>query len=120
MIKAKACQRLVKEVDYYDQEVKENESTLEQMKSAKRDPYDIKKFQEVLDESYMMVPDSKNRLQRSLEDLADFLGSSDIESLKSSEWYREAKKLLNTVEVGDLGSDVKETDLTGVSQNEAF
>ena len=110
----------MKEVDYYDQEVKENKAKLEEMKATKCDPYDIKKFQEVLDESYMMVPDSRNRLQRSLEDLADFLGSSDGEPLKSSEWYQQAKTLLDTVEMGGLGNDVKETDLTGVEQHEAF
>lgn len=100
--------------------MKENEARLEEMKSAKRDPYDIKKFQEVLDESYMMVPDSRNRLQRSLEDLADFLNSSHVESLEGSEWYREGKELLKTVELGEIGTDVKETNLTGVSENEAF
>lgn len=110
----------MKEVDYYHKEVKENESTLEEMKSANRDPFDIKKFQEVLDESYMMVPDSRNRLQRSLEDLADFLNGSDMESLTSSEWYREAKELLKTVEMNDVGTDVKETNLTGLSEREAF
>jgi tubulin-specific chaperone A len=59
----------LKEAAYYEQEVKENESTLEEMKSENRDPYDIKKFQEVLDESHMMIPDSKSRLKQTLAKL---------------------------------------------------
>ncbi|CAJ1948156.1 unnamed protein product [Cylindrotheca closterium] len=121
MIKTKACQRLIKEVDYYHKEVKENEAKLEDMKSANRDPYDIKKFQEVLDESYMMVPDSKNRLQKSLQDLAAFLDGSDAAAVAPSQWYREAKELLKTVELlHDAENDLKETDLTGIIENEVF
>ncbi|KAL3927751.1 MAG: hypothetical protein SGBAC_012954 [Bacillariaceae sp.] len=120
MIKTKACQRLIKEVDYYHKEVKENESKLEDMKSAKRDPYDIKKFQEVLDESYMMLPNSKTRLQRSLQDLATFLENSDTDALTSSQWHREAKDLLKIAAVDDAENDMEETDLTGVMENEVF
>ncbi|KAL7447708.1 hypothetical protein ACHAWC_000044, partial [Mediolabrus comicus] len=46
MIKVKACQRLIKEATYYEKEVKENEQQLQRMKDEKKDPYDIKKFEE--------------------------------------------------------------------------
>jgi tubulin-specific chaperone A len=62
--------RLAKEVAYYEKEVKENEEKLQGMKEAKKDAYDIKKFEEVLGESYMMIPDSKARFQQSLEELS--------------------------------------------------
>ena len=39
------------------------------MRDENGDAYDIKKFEEVLQESYMMIPDSKNRLEKSNEDL---------------------------------------------------
>ena len=65
--------RLLKEVNYYKKEVEENEAKLALLKEEKRDIYDIKKFEEVLGESYMMVPESEGRLKRSLEDLASFL-----------------------------------------------
>ncbi|EEC43012.1 predicted protein, partial [Phaeodactylum tricornutum CCAP 1055/1] len=65
--------RLLKEVNYYQKEVQENEVKLQQMKDDNRDPYDVKKFAEVLDESYMMVPDSEARLAQAVHELRDFL-----------------------------------------------
>lgn len=38
-----------------------------------RDVYDIRKFEEVLQESYMMIPDSKRRLEASIENLRSVL-----------------------------------------------
>ena len=70
--------RLLKEVNYYKKEVEENEAKLALLKEEKRDIYDIKKFEEVLGESYMMVPESEGRLKRSLEDLASFLDSDEF------------------------------------------
>ena len=46
---------------------------MQAMEHQGKDPYDIKKFKEVLGESQMMVPDSEKRLQASLEDLKLFL-----------------------------------------------
>ena len=60
---------LIKEAKYYKEEVKENEAKLAKMKEENKDKYDIKKFQEVLDESIMMVPDSENRMKKAAEDL---------------------------------------------------
>lgn len=95
MIKTKACQRLLKEVEYYKQEVKENEQKLAEMKANHQDPYDIKKFEEVLGESYMMIPDSSARLRQTLQDLADYIESSEVtEEYQSNEWYHQAKELL--------------------------
>ena len=37
------------------------------MKDEGKDIYDIKKAEEVLQESYMMIPDSRNRFQKSLD-----------------------------------------------------
>ena len=75
MIKTKACQRLQKEVAYYQQEVQENQAKLQDMKQQQKNPFDIKKFQEVLDESLMMVPDSQKRLQEALHELQLLLDS---------------------------------------------
>jgi tubulin-specific chaperone A len=110
----------LKEAAYYEQEVKENESTLEEMKTENRDSYDIKKFQEVLDESYMMIPDSKSRLKQTLQDLASYVDSSEVENSKSSEWYIQAKSLL-TKEIEDAPEDgVVETTVADLKEGEAF
>ena len=86
-IQVGVCQRLLKEVGSYEKEVIENEAILERMRgdSTKysynnnfycfdlwtvcRDSHDIRKFEEVLQESYMMVPDSKRRLEVSIDNL---------------------------------------------------
>mmetsp|Transcript_67601 Transcript_67601/g.101904 ORF Transcript_67601/g.101904 Transcript_67601/m.101904 type:complete len:155 (+) Transcript_67601:59-523(+) len=139
MIKVKACQRMIKEVAYYEQEVKENEATLEAMKvDASKDPYDIKKFKEVLGESYMMIPDSQSRLQRALTDLEEYVASPEVtedDTLTSSsgnnEWYLQATELLTTQQRKGQGTtasggdddddgDVKETDVGGLEEGEVF
>ena len=112
----------MKEVAYYEKEVLENEAKLEEMKAEKRDPYDIKKFQEVLDESYMMIPDSKGRLKQSLEDLASYTDSSEVEDLKSNEWYIQAKELLTQEKerLDNLDDRVAETSVADLQEGEAF
>lgn len=41
----------------------------------------IRKQEEVLQESYMMIPDSKSRLEKAFEDLRDLLVNFDIAQL---------------------------------------
>ena len=93
------------------------------MKQDNRDPYDIKKFEEVLGESYMMVPDSKGRLERATEDLASYVESDEVGDLKSGEWYKTAQELLQS-EGAKLkmseGDAVEETPLDDIKDGEAF
>ena len=65
--------RLVKEVAAYEQEAAAQEAKVAGMKAEGKDPYDIKKQEEVLQESYMMIPDSKARLAAAVEDLKAFV-----------------------------------------------
>jgi hypothetical protein len=92
------------------------------MKAEKKDPYDIKKFEEVLGESYMMVPDSKSRFEQTLRDLASYVESSEVEDHKSNEWYIQAKDLLaKELERLDKGEDeVKETNVDDLEEGETF
>ncbi|VEU38465.1 unnamed protein product [Pseudo-nitzschia multistriata] len=130
MIKTKACQRLSKEVKYYQQEVVENESKLNEMKEQNKNPYDIKKFEEVLGESHMMIPDSKNRLEQALFDLASYVDSAEVKELATElaadEWFLKARELLQK-EGLSVGGDnnfsediVEETDVSGLQEGEAF
>ncbi|OEU16399.1 tubulin binding cofactor A [Fragilariopsis cylindrus CCMP1102] len=123
MIKTKACQRLSKEVSYYQDEVDENEEKIKEMKDQNRNPYDIKKFQEVLGESYMMIPDSKNRLEQALSDLTTYVESAEVKGLETNEWYVQAQELLkkDNCQTGDISTDiVEETDVSGLQEGEAF
>ena len=125
-------------MNYYKKEVEENEAKLASMKDENRDPYDIKKFEEVLGESYMMVPDSEGRLNKSLEDLAQFLTSDVFTSSRKgnddggSEWETTAREMLaehfsseqakkpTETQTDSTASDVKETDVTDLKDDEAF
>ena len=121
--------RLVKEATYYEEETKENEAKLQQMKDDGKDPYDIKKFQEVLGESQMMIPDSICRRDKQLADLKDYVAllrkeeEGNVE-LMSCEWMVEAGKMVG--EEGDTkkeggGDDVvAETAVDGLAEGEAF
>lgn len=84
-------------------EVSENEDKLKAMKDANRDPHDIKKFQEVLGESQMMIPVSITSRDRALDDLKEYVASLNEEEgenvdLMSCEWMSEARKMLRSEE----------------------
>jgi tubulin-specific chaperone A len=127
--------RLVKELDYYKNEVKENEARLATLREEQRDPYDIKKFEEVLGESYMMVPDTAARLRKNLEDLAEFVESNVFIQQKGalsdpSAWEITAREILKqhmsavqptTKNEGPHDDcEVQETNVNGLSDDEAF
>ena len=95
------------------------------MRKEKRDPYDIKKFEEVLGESIMMVPDSQSRFQKSIEDLSLFYETNSPNLDPESEWFDKAKKLLvqfGFMKADDMivDDDVTETNLDQLRDGEAF
>ena len=88
------CKRMHKEVASYKKEVTVNEARVQKMKDEGKDEYgitsfvfslqwvfvtccllifftDIRKQEEVLQESYMMVPDSQTRLEKALGELSE-------------------------------------------------
>jgi len=72
-VKISVVVRMDKEVAFYQQEAVENEAIVKKLEDAGKDAYDMKQAKECLQESYMMIPDSKNRHQKALEDLHGFL-----------------------------------------------
>jgi hypothetical protein len=91
------------------------------MNEEKRDLFDIKKFEEVLGESYMMIPDSKKRLEQTMEDLVSYCNSPEVENHKSGEWYPKAQELLSTHRQQDNEDDeVQETSVGNLKEGEAF
>lgn len=82
------CRRLNNEVEAYKKEVIHNENRVQKMRDDGKDEYgnlitycyshvhvylDIRKQEEVLQESYMMIPDSKRRLEAAIDDLRELL-----------------------------------------------
>jgi tubulin-specific chaperone A len=68
-VQISVVKRMQKEVASYEKEVVQNEAKIAKMREDGRDEYDIKKQEEVLQESYMMIPDSKSRLESAIEAL---------------------------------------------------
>lgn len=125
LISIPSTPRLIKESKYYEEEVIQNEQKLQQMKDENRDPHDIKKFQEVLSESHMMIPDSICRRDKALGDLKEFLAALDDGELDGNEWMVEAEKLLSEAGLGEkvekeMDGDVIETSVDGLAEGEAF
>lgn len=110
---------LQKEHAYYLNEVKENEEKLSEIRAdPNKDEYDVKRFQQVLDESYMMVPDSKRRFDESLQDLQQFLETNN-DDLKSSEWYCQAEDIIHQNATEEEATAIV-TNVDGLVDGEAF
>eukprot|EP00984_Skeletonema_dohrnii_P033467 scaffold30176_cov131-Skeletonema_dohrnii-CCMP3373.AAC.4 len=96
------------------------------MKDEQKDPYDIKKFEEVLGESQMMIPESIGRRDKALDDLRDFVSAlekdeAENNDLMTCEWMVEAKKLApSEKKTVDEGEDVTITAVDGLAEGEAF
>ncbi|GMH75362.1 hypothetical protein TL16_g06737 [Triparma laevis f. inornata] len=66
----------------------------------------------------MMVPDSKGRLAKTVEDLSLFVDTSkDLEGVKESEWWAIAQEILG---VGEVVEKKEETNVEGLAEDEAF
>ncbi len=79
----------------YEKEVIEQTAKVEKMKANNEDQYDIRKQQEVLEESKMMIPDSTKRIRTAYADLKNCLESSKEEQEK--EEYTVAAALIEEV-----------------------
>mmetsp|Transcript_31968 Transcript_31968/g.48314 ORF Transcript_31968/g.48314 Transcript_31968/m.48314 type:complete len:85 (-) Transcript_31968:13-267(-) len=66
------------------------------MKDEMKDGYDIKKFEEVVGESSMMIPDSKRRLNENIESLRLFLDTASGLH-KDSNLYAQAQEFIQTI-----------------------
>ncbi|EJS41589.1 rbl2p [Saccharomyces arboricola H-6] len=87
-IKVKALQRLTKEEGYYQQELKGQEAHVAKLKEDKTvDPYDLKKQEEVLEDTKRLLPTLYEKIKEFKEDLEQFLqtyqGAEDISDAKT-------------------------------------
>jgi hypothetical protein len=108
----------------------ENEQTLQGMKEdTTKDSYDIKRFQAVLNESYMMIPDSTKRLQQTADDLTEFLNQQQADMLvdPTGEWYVTAQDFLKEHQAATASSEKSDqqdtpetTNVDDLASDEAF
>jgi hypothetical protein len=92
---------------------------MDDMVASKNDTYDIKLFQQVLEESRMMVPDSEKRLGAALEELQEYIGAND--DTLEGEWMEAANLILADQDKKEaVEGNVPETVLDDLADGEAF
>uniref|UniRef100_V5GR97 Tubulin-specific chaperone A n=1 Tax=Anoplophora glabripennis TaxID=217634 RepID=V5GR97_ANOGL len=91
-IKTGVVKRLAKEKTVYEREAEQQKVRVEKFKKDGKDEYEIRKQEEVLNESYMMVPDCQRKLLAAFEELRNIL---EVEQdLKETEDYLAAHRAL--------------------------
>lgn len=81
-------------MSHYKSETLENEERVARMKADEsKDKYDVKKAEEVLEETKMMIPDSTRRLNLALDELEMLLDTENPQVLESAD-YPIAKQLI--------------------------
>lgn len=95
-IKTGVVKRLSKEKITYEKEVVLQQEKVEKLKEQDKDKHVIKKQEEVLQESLMMIPDCQRRLVKAYEDLKNIVDSE--QDLAESVEYSEARKILEAAE----------------------
>ncbi|XP_019881262.1 tubulin-specific chaperone A [Aethina tumida] len=91
-IKAGVAKRLAKEKTVYEKEAEQQRARIEKYKQDGKDEYEIRKQEEVLQESLMMVPDCQRRLKVAYDELVKILETEA--DLAENEEYINAKKIL--------------------------
>lgn len=91
-IKTGVVRRLAKEKVMYEKEAQEQRERIEKFKTQGKDEYEIRKQEEVLQESLMMVPDCQRRLLVAYDDLKGILESE--KELRQTEEYITSLKVL--------------------------
>jgi tubulin-specific chaperone A len=85
----------LKEVEHYKDEVVMNEKKVDEMKrDTSKDIYDVRRFEDILNESCMMVPDSSKRLQLAIADLSTYIANNNHLIDSSGSWYQAAQAIL--------------------------
>lgn len=94
-IQTGVLKRIAKEKTMYEKEVITLTKQVEEMQAQGKDEYDIKKRNECLDESKMMVPECEKRLQVAIETMSSLL--NDNTDASQNEIYTNAMTALNEV-----------------------
>ncbi|PSN42453.1 Tubulin-specific chaperone A [Blattella germanica] len=92
-IKTGVVKRVAKEKVMYEKEAEEQRQRIQKYKDQGKDEHDIKKQEEVLQESLMMVPDCQRRLVKAYDELKLLLETES--SLSGAEEYIAAQKVLD-------------------------
>ncbi|XP_062554034.1 tubulin-specific chaperone A [Armigeres subalbatus] len=96
-IKTGVVKRLSKEKTVYEKEVVTQRNRIDKLKTEGADDHVLRKQEEVLQESMMMVPDCQRRLAKAFDDLSEMIKNE--EELKESDQYVAAVAILEDAKV---------------------
>ncbi|XP_052902255.1 tubulin-specific chaperone A [Anopheles moucheti] len=92
-IKTGVVKRLSKEKVVYEKEVVTQQNRIDKLKASGSDDHVLRKQEEVLQESMMMIPDCQRRLAKAHEELSEMIKNE--EELKETEQYQAAVVVLD-------------------------
>ena len=92
-IKTGIVKRIAKEKVCYEKEANDQRARVQKLKEEGKEEYYVKKQEEVLQESLMMVPECQRRLVKAFDELQKIL--KDEKDLEETEEYTSAKKVLD-------------------------
>lgn len=95
-IKTGVVKRIAKEKVVYEKEAEQQKNRIEKLKDEGQDEHNIRKQEEVLQESLMMVPDCQRRLVKAYADLKTTLETE--QDLNEHEDYIAAQQVLKEAE----------------------
>ncbi|XP_054715036.1 tubulin-specific chaperone A-like [Uloborus diversus] len=94
-IKTGVVKRLAKEKLMYEKEVQKEKAKLEKMQATGEDSYLVRKQEEVVKESIMMIPDTVKRYNIAYTELKEIL-DNELELAESEEYIAAAEVLKET------------------------
>eukprot|EP00833_Pecoramyces_ruminatium_P014774 jgi/Orpsp1_1/1188806/evm.model.d7180000067339.1 len=100
-IKTGVVKRLGKEVISYQKEYEQQQARIDKLIAQNADIHDINKQKEVLEETNMMIPDSKRRLKVAHKELTDLveLMLKENPDIKDTKEMIDAQAVLKDVQV---------------------
>ncbi|KAI8466112.1 MAG: tubulin binding cofactor A [Monoraphidium minutum] len=84
-IKTNTLKRLQKEFSYYLTEKDKEQTRVDRLRAEGADTHDLKQAENVLAESAMMIPETRQRLEAALSDLQAFVCDNDQDAAGSTE-----------------------------------
>jgi len=100
-IKTGVVKRLGKEVIYYQKEYEQQQARIDKLVEQNADIHDINKQKEVLEETNMMIPDTKRRLEVAYKELTDLveLMLKENPDIKDTKEMTDAQAVLKDVQI---------------------
>ena len=111
-IKTGVLKRTMKEYAMYHKEQEQQEAKIAKMKTEEKCEYDIRKQEEVLSETEMMIPDTRGRLERGIADLEELLEDEETVEMGDVEEVVAARDVIMQTKVvlRQVGEDAPEPE----------